>query len=211
MTSNGQHRRPSGRVETSTSEGARPRQSPRRFRLRHGRLQHRPPAQAYGRKGRTPSSDMKSDRTRARRPAKTSKTCPVRRRKVAPASLVAQTQSLFQQPAKAFSGLIESGWGFPNRRCVISSFRPDWRPAGMAEPLSMDLRTRFACGGGRWSVGTKGGRSLWRERRQRQPMASAAAQAGRRVAEGGGRRPSFAEDRKPMRRRFCRRLRRRPT
>jgi hypothetical protein len=25
----------------------------------------------------------------------------------------------------------------------------------MAEPLSMDLRTRFACGGGRWSIGTK--------------------------------------------------------
>ena len=30
-----------------SGEGARPRQGPRRLRLRHGRLQHRPPAQAY--------------------------------------------------------------------------------------------------------------------------------------------------------------------
>jgi transposase len=44
--------------------------------------------------------------------------------------------------ARAPSELIESGWGFPNRRWRDSSFRPDWRPAGMAEPLSMDLRTR---------------------------------------------------------------------
>src|SRR5579872_4588499 len=43
-------------------EGARPRQGPRRFRLRHGRLQHRPPAQAPGPEGRTVSGDMKSQR-----------------------------------------------------------------------------------------------------------------------------------------------------
>ena len=53
-------------------EGARPRQGPRRFRLRHGRLQHRPPAQAYGPEGRTASGDMKSQRTMTRRQAKTS-------------------------------------------------------------------------------------------------------------------------------------------
>ena len=53
-------------------EGAWPRQGPRRFRLRHGRLQHRALAQAYGRKGRTASSDMKSQRTMTRRQAKTS-------------------------------------------------------------------------------------------------------------------------------------------
>jgi hypothetical protein len=72
-------------------EDARPRQGPRRFRLRHGRLRHRPPAQAPGPEGRSASGDIKSDRTMTRCQAKTSKTPPIRPRKIAPASLVAQT------------------------------------------------------------------------------------------------------------------------
>ena len=73
-------------------EGVRPRQGPRRFRLRHGRLQHRPPAQAYGRKGRTASGGIKSQRTMTRRHAKTSNMRSARRQKIAPAPPVAQTQ-----------------------------------------------------------------------------------------------------------------------
>ena len=42
-----------------TSEGARPRQSPRRVRLRHCRLQSCSPAQASGSDGRSVSSSMK--------------------------------------------------------------------------------------------------------------------------------------------------------
>ena len=56
-----------------SGEGARPRQSPRRFRLRHGRLQHRPPAQAYRPEGRSASGDMNSQRTMTQPQAKTSK------------------------------------------------------------------------------------------------------------------------------------------
>ena len=45
------------RGRPGTGEGARPRQGQRRFRPRHGRLQHRPPAQALGSEGRSaPSS-----------------------------------------------------------------------------------------------------------------------------------------------------------
>ena len=84
---------------SGAGEGARPRQGPRRFRLRHGRLQHRPPAQAYGRKGRTPASDMKSQTTMPRPRTKTSnmnrgrlQLRRARLQKIAPAPLVAQTQ-----------------------------------------------------------------------------------------------------------------------
>ena len=73
-------------------EGARPRQGPRRFRLRHGRLQHRPPAQAPGPEGRSASGDMKSERTMTRRRAKTLNTSRIQLQKIAPASPVAQTQ-----------------------------------------------------------------------------------------------------------------------
>ena len=54
-------------------EGAWPRQDPRRFRLRHGRLQHRPPAQAPGPEGRSASGGLKSHRTMTRKQARTSK------------------------------------------------------------------------------------------------------------------------------------------
>jgi hypothetical protein len=53
-------------------EGARPRQGPCRFRLRHGRLQHRLPDRAYGPDGRSAARNMKSQ-TMIRSPAKTSK------------------------------------------------------------------------------------------------------------------------------------------
>ena len=56
-----------------SGEGARPRQGPCGLRLRHGRLQHRPPAQAYGPDGRRASRNMKSQRPMTRSPAKTSK------------------------------------------------------------------------------------------------------------------------------------------
>ena len=72
-------------------EGARPCQGPRRFRLRHGRLQHRAPAQAYGRKGRSPASDMKSQRTTTRLHAKTPNLSRIQPQKIALALLVAQT------------------------------------------------------------------------------------------------------------------------
>jgi ABC-type dipeptide/oligopeptide/nickel transport system ATPase component len=73
-----------------SGEGARPRQGPRRLRLRHGRLQHRPPAQAYGPDGRA-SRNMKSEKTRTQLQAKTSKMSPIHPQKIAPASLIAQT------------------------------------------------------------------------------------------------------------------------
>jgi hypothetical protein len=72
-------------------EGARPRQGPRRLRLRHGRLQHRPPAQAYGPDGRSASRNRKSEKTRTQLQAKTSKMSPIHPQKIAPASLIAQT------------------------------------------------------------------------------------------------------------------------
>ena len=62
------------------------------LRLRHGRLQHRPPAQAYGPDGRSASGDLKSEGTMTRRQARTSKMSRIRRPKIAPASPVAQTQ-----------------------------------------------------------------------------------------------------------------------
>ena len=74
-----------------SGEGARPRQGPRRLRLRHGRLQHRPPAQAYGPDGRSASRNMKSERTTTQPQAKTSKMSPIHPQKIAPASLIAQT------------------------------------------------------------------------------------------------------------------------
>jgi transposase len=72
-------------------EGARPRQGARRLRLRHGRLQHRPPAQAPGPEGRSASGDMKTPRTRTQSQAKTSKMSRIHPQKIAPASLIAQT------------------------------------------------------------------------------------------------------------------------
>ena len=74
-----------------SGEGARPRQGPRRFRLRHGRLQHHPPAQAYSPDGRPASGDMKSQTTMTRRQAKISKMSRTHPQKIAPASLIAQT------------------------------------------------------------------------------------------------------------------------
>ena len=74
-----------------SGEGARPRQGPCRLRLRHGRLQHRPPAQAYGPDGRSASRNMKSEGTRTQLQAKTSKMSPIHPQKIAPASLIAQT------------------------------------------------------------------------------------------------------------------------
>ncbi len=76
-------------------ESARPRQGPRRFRLRHGRLQHRPPAQALAPEGPSASGDM---RTMTRPRARTSNISPSHPQKIAPASPDAQTQRLFQQP-----------------------------------------------------------------------------------------------------------------
>ena len=65
----------------------------------------------------------------------------------------------------------------------------------MAGPLSMDLRIRglaaAADGASGRRVGDRFGVSA-------ASVASVGAHAGRRVAKGGGRRPSFAEDRKPM-------------
>ena len=65
----------------------------------------------------------------------------------------------------------------------------------MAGPLSMDLRIRglaaVADGASGRRVGDRFGVSA-------ASVASVGAHAGRRVAKGGGRRPSFAEDRKPM-------------
>jgi hypothetical protein len=74
-----------------SGEGARPRQGPCGLRLRHGRLQHRPPAQAYGPDGRSASRNMKSEGTRTQLQAKTSKISPIHPQKIAPASLIAQT------------------------------------------------------------------------------------------------------------------------
>jgi hypothetical protein len=68
-----------------------PRQGPRRFRLRHGRLRHRPPTQAPGPEGRSASGDMKSERTMTQPQAKTSKMSRIHPQKIAPASLIAQT------------------------------------------------------------------------------------------------------------------------
>ena len=76
------------RSASHAGEGARPCQGPRRFRPRHGRLQHRAPAQALGPEGRSPASDMKSQRTTTRRHAKTPNLEP---QKIALALLVAQT------------------------------------------------------------------------------------------------------------------------
>jgi transposase len=64
-------------------EGARPRQGPRRFRLGHGRLQHRPPAQAHRPEERGASGDM---RTVTRPRARTSNISPIHPQKIAPAS-----------------------------------------------------------------------------------------------------------------------------
>ena len=72
-------------------EGARPCQGPRRFRPRHGRLQHRAPAQALGPEGRSPASDMKSQRTTTRLHAKTPNLSRIQPQKIALALLVAQT------------------------------------------------------------------------------------------------------------------------
>jgi hypothetical protein len=44
---------------------------------------------------------MKSERTRTQLQAKTPKMSPIHPQKIAPASPVAQTQRLFQQPARA--------------------------------------------------------------------------------------------------------------
>ena len=77
---------------SDAGEGARTRQSPRRFRPRHGRLQHRPPAQTLGSEGRSASGNMKSERKRPPRQAKTSKIGPIRPRKIAPALPLAETQ-----------------------------------------------------------------------------------------------------------------------
>ena len=58
-------------------------------------------ARLYRPEGRTASGDMKSDRPIARRRAKNLKnTPPVPPQKVAPASPLAQTQSLFQKHAR---------------------------------------------------------------------------------------------------------------
>src|SRR6202161_1336703 len=51
------------------------------FVLRHGRLQHRPPAQAYGPDGRA-SRNMKSQKTRTQLQAKTSKMSPIHPQKI---------------------------------------------------------------------------------------------------------------------------------
>ena len=67
-------------------EGARPRQGPRRLRLRHGRLQHRPPAQASGPEGRSVSGDMNSEGTMTRRQARTSNMSRIQPQKIAPAT-----------------------------------------------------------------------------------------------------------------------------
>ena len=64
---------------------------PRRFRPRHGRLQHRAPAQAPGPEGRSPASDMKSQRTTTRLHAKTPNLSRIQPQKIALALLVAQT------------------------------------------------------------------------------------------------------------------------
>ena len=69
----------------------------------------------------------------------------------------------------------------------------------MGKALSMDLRDRPAGpggGGGRgWPVPSQGGRAVWRERRQRDPLDQAVALGGSRAAAAGGWRPALAAHR----------------
>ena len=94
--------------------------------------------------------------------------------------------------ARARSEMIESGLGFPNRRWSDSSFRPDGRPAGMPEPLSMDLRTRVLAAvadgasgrrvGGRFGV-SAASVSRWRALERTQGDASPKAVGGDRRSQ----------------------------
>ena len=89
-----------------TGEGARPRQGPRRFHLRHGRLQHRALAQAYGHKGRTPASDMKSQTTMAQRQARTSNMSRGRLQLNAPACKKSPLHPSLRKRSDFFSSLL---------------------------------------------------------------------------------------------------------
>ena len=99
------------RSASHAGEGARPCQGPRRFRPRHGRLQHRAPAQALGPEGRSPASDMKSQRTTTRRHAKTPN---LSRKK-------SRLHSSLRKRTDFFSNLLEAAWS-PRSSGLASRF-----------------------------------------------------------------------------------------
>ncbi len=77
---------------TDAGEGARHRQGQRRFRPRHGRLQHCPPAQTLGPDRRSVPGDMKNEGKRPRRQAQNRENGPNPVEKITPALPVAETQ-----------------------------------------------------------------------------------------------------------------------
>src|SRR5271163_4607171 len=105
---------------TCATEAARARQGPRRLRLRSRRLQHHPPAQAPGpessaAEGPTVSGGVESgsSMTTVRRPVLSRNQQPPK--KSTPNPPLAETQPVFQHPARAFGDSVES----PKALCFL--------------------------------------------------------------------------------------------
>ena len=81
-------------------------------------------------------------------------------------SYFAPLEPLGNGDARALS-LTESGVGFPNRVRHDFELPAGWKPVGMTEPLSMDLRTRVLAAISEGASGSKCWTPLWCERRKR--------------------------------------------